>query len=198
MDGSELMDIYDPSIDEDIFITMPENYDELSPFEKEAISSRRETLIIILDKLNNEKKRRYNEIITTQSAIILVCPRCKKVFDSTSIVMREKTHSDGNEIPTRKPKQHKVISDDRESIDEATSSPFDQAFMSARQIFMASDKDEYGNEKTNKNKSSNTVFKQNEDLKTLDNLPYAKQQLKSMVEKYGKENVNLQISFPES
>lgn len=192
LDGSELLDLYDPAVDEDIFLTTPENFNDLSEFEQQALISRRETLLVILSNLNEEKKKRYNEIIVKQSAIILVCPRCKKVFDSQSIMMREKTHSDGNQIPVRKPREHKVISDDKESIDEATSSPFDQAYMSARQIFMAQENEE--EKRVNDRKKDNsTMFKQTEDLKLLDNIPYAKNQLKAMVEKYGKENVNVSI-----
>lgn len=197
LDGSELLDIYSPDIDEDIFMTMPENYQELSEFEKTALQSRRETLIEILSKLNDEKKKRYNQIITTQSAIILVCPRCKKVFDSQSIMMKEKTHSDDNQIPIRKPKEHKVISDDRESMDEATNSPFDQGYMSARQIYMASEENVQKDRGGPTNKNNNTMFKQNEDLRTLDNMPHIKQQLKSMQDKYGSDNINIQVQFPE-
>lgn len=202
-DNAELIDIYDPSYDGDEFLINPINYDQLSREEKYIIESRKEYLITILGKLSQEKKEMFMDIIQNQECEILICPICKKVYDSRTILeYQDLTHSSNNQLPVRKPRRHGIVSDDTESITAATESRMDK-IVAARQVFLPNNKDELEGVRLSvegrpiTDKTSNTLYHKNQQNKSIQNVKHARQHLQNLIQKYGKENISISLQFPD-
>lgn len=199
-DGCQLYDLYHPDIDETILLDNPKGFDDLSEVEKQNLKTRRDFLIETLENLSQDKQKRMNEIITKQSGIILACPQCKKIFDSNSISLQEKTYGDNNILPYRKPKTHKVISDDKESLEKENNygdNNTDSFFMGARQIFFGEEKEEDKQKKLKRKNINNTLFKQRQTDSGIENIVHASKEIKHITEKFGKDSVNIQVQVAE-
>lgn len=195
LDNTQLIDIYDPLYDEDDYMKMPDYMDQLSLSEQETLRSRHQTLVEILSNLSSEKRDRCMNLINEKDALILVCPTCKKVYDSKNLFERDLYHSSNNMLPIRKQKQHKVISDDRESIENAMQQNKIDSHFYAKQVFLPQLTPE---EEEKKYRIDNrTPFKMKEDSKSADKIKHARDHISALIDKFGKENVNVQINFPD-
>lgn len=202
-DGCELYDIYSPMIDDESLIASnPDNFDEMAEQEKQNLIQRRQLLIETIANIRSEEKRkRLNRIVSQQNGIILVCPNCKRVYDSTSISLQEKTYSsDRNIMPFRKPTKHRVVSDDKESVERATTNDFESENFffggASRQVFFSEEKEE--DNKLKPPKENNTLFKYRAEQHSIANIKHASTELKALIERFGKENINIQVQLADT
>jgi hypothetical protein len=109
-------------------------------------------------------------------------------------------HSSSNMLPVRKPKKHGVVSDDRESVENARNTDWDLKY-GAKQIFFPTPVKESIDEKTGNlipDKDNRTVYKATKgEIHQPDKIQHASQHLKNLADKYGKENLDMQINLPE-
>lgn len=161
---------------------------EMGEDEKMIIKERYDFVNEILSHLNETKKRRLMNALDTNADLqIYVCFQCRKLYDTLTLQQQDITHSDQNMLPHKRIEKHKVVSDDIQSIEDATKLENDPT---KQEIFIAQDMaDKY----RKREGIYRTKFKQQGDLRLIDNIPYAAGDIKQIVERYGQKNVKINI-----
>lgn len=188
--NAELFEIYDSRTDSgnNAIFSLPDNFKELSKVEQNELKTRHEELKKTLDELTHKKRERILSAVEKGlPVILLLCPQCRKLYDSRKLSTEEGHMT--NQVPVRKAKG-KIISDDLDSIQEEMESEFEGIWNNEQSVYVYGDhlKDQFYE---NKPSISESMFYKRE--KHITDSPLVQRELRRIQEDPNKDITDVKV-----
>jgi hypothetical protein len=189
--GSVLQEVYDSQKDsgENNLFSLPDNLHEMNAEEADIIRHNNEEMIKLLDKLTEQKRSRIILSVEHGNVVIIkVCPTCRKIYDNRMINNSQYYNYQNNTMPVLKPTK-KVVSDDVESVNDATMTDFDNNGGGKQEVFVSLNKP-HPQERMPINIS---VSKYHNKERNLTNIPYVADEIQRLKNRPDKNITDVNI-----